>query len=90
VPGSHNPPYKHFADEEELLAAVAARDLARRAVATRRATRNRTPADALRAMLHGYVRHAAGDPATPTPAISSTTSSATSAPADIDENSTVR
>ena len=30
---SHNAPYKHFADKEELLAAVAARDLARRAVA---------------------------------------------------------
>ena len=59
---SHNAPYKHFADKEELLAAVAARDLARRAASTQRAARNRPPADALRAMLHGYARHAARDP----------------------------
>ena len=39
-----------------------ARDLARRAVTTQRAARNRTPAEALRAMLHGYARHAARDP----------------------------
>src|SRR6185503_15515607 len=58
---SHNAPYKHFADKEELLAAVA-RDLAQRAVATQRAARNRTPAEALRAMLHGYARHATRDP----------------------------
>jgi AcrR family transcriptional regulator len=48
---SHNAPYKHFADKEELLAAVAARDLDRRAAATRRAARNRPPAEALRAIL---------------------------------------
>jgi AcrR family transcriptional regulator len=59
---SHNAPYRHFADKQELLAAVAARDLARRAAATRRAARNRPPAEALRAMLHGYARHAARDP----------------------------
>src|SRR5215204_4444221 len=59
---SHNAPYKHFADKEELLAAVAARDLDRRAAATRRAARYRPPAEALRAILHGYARHAARDP----------------------------
>jgi AcrR family transcriptional regulator len=59
---SHNAPYKHFADKEELLAAVAARDLERRAAATRRAARSRSPSAALRTMLHGYARHAARDP----------------------------
>jgi AcrR family transcriptional regulator len=59
---SHNAPYKHFADKEELLAAVAARDLARRAASSDRARRGRTPIEAVRAMLHGYARHAAADP----------------------------
>jgi AcrR family transcriptional regulator len=53
---SHNAPYKHFADKEELLAAVAARELTRR------------PGDAggggdIRQLLHGYVAWALRFPA---------------------------
>src|ERR1700737_2024953 len=59
---SHNAPYKHFADKEELLAAIAARELAnqRRGV---RPTEGKTPIDQLRAMMHGYVRWATQHPA---------------------------
>jgi AcrR family transcriptional regulator len=59
---SHNAPYKHFADKEDLLAAVAARDLERRAASTRRTRTTRTAADAVKAMLQGYVRHARQHP----------------------------
>jgi AcrR family transcriptional regulator len=59
---SHNAPYKHFADKEDLLAAVAAVDLRRREASTRRARSTRTAADAVKAMLHGYVRHARQHP----------------------------
>lgn len=58
---SHNAPYKHFADKEDLLAAVAARELARpqrsgRAVGA-------SPGEVLRDMMHGYVAWAMGHPA---------------------------
>ncbi len=59
---SHNAPYKHFADKEDLLAAVAAEDLRRREAATRRARRTRSAADAVKAMLRGYVTHARRHP----------------------------
>jgi AcrR family transcriptional regulator len=57
---SHNAPYKHFADKEELLAAIAARSLrpGRRAVAA-----GAEPVDALRTMMHAYVRWAVRFPA---------------------------
>lgn len=51
---SHNAPYKHFADKEELLAAVAARELTRR--------RTRSGAD-LRRLMHDYVAWALRYPA---------------------------
>jgi AcrR family transcriptional regulator len=51
---SHNAPYKHFASKEALLAAVAARELERRAG---------RPADSLRAALHDYARWAQETPA---------------------------
>lgn len=52
---SHNAPYKHFADKEELLAAVAGRELGRLA----------TLGDAgdLRRTMHRYVAWALGHPA---------------------------
>lgn len=58
---SHNAPYKHFAGKQDLLAAVAARELRqRRTTLTRR--RAGSPAEALRAALHGYVSWATRHP----------------------------
>lgn len=53
---SHNAPYKHFADKEALLAAVAARELDQRAtsITTILATSGSSEA-ALRTAMHGYV-----------------------------------
>ena len=59
---SHNAPYKHFADKQALLAAVVARDLARREAAGRRAVSGKRPLEAVVAMLHGFVRHAQRHP----------------------------
>jgi AcrR family transcriptional regulator len=57
---SHNAPYRHFADKEDLLAAVAARELGRddggRPVPA-------PGADALRQMMQSYVRWAIRHPA---------------------------
>jgi AcrR family transcriptional regulator len=52
---SHNAPYKHFADKEELLAAIAARELARQQRVRRH---DQVPIDRLRTMMHAYVRWA--------------------------------
>lgn len=53
---SHNAPYKHFADKEALLAAVAARELNRRGSAlTALAGRRQPPGAAVRAVMRGYV-----------------------------------
>jgi AcrR family transcriptional regulator len=60
---SHNAPYKHFTDKEDLLAAVAARELARQAPADRARAKDRSAGDTLRAMMHGYVRWAMRHPA---------------------------
>jgi AcrR family transcriptional regulator len=58
---SHNAPYKHFADKEDLLAAVAARDLSRpRQPAPGGAG---SPAEALSQLMHGYVEWALRHPA---------------------------
>ncbi|MEV0290866.1 TetR/AcrR family transcriptional regulator [Kribbella sp. NPDC050820] len=43
---SHNAPYKHFADKQALLAAVAARDLARHGAAIEQAVRRKRSARA--------------------------------------------
>jgi AcrR family transcriptional regulator len=59
---SHNAPYKHFADKEDLLAAIAARELASQQRGVRR-TDDKRPIDQLRAMMHGYVRWATRHPA---------------------------
>lgn len=58
---SHNAPYKHFAGKEDLLAAVAARELRRRRVALVR-RRDGSPAEVLRTGLHGYVSWAIRHP----------------------------
>jgi AcrR family transcriptional regulator len=58
---SHNAPYKHFAGKEDLLAAVAARELDRRAAAG--GTDDMPAADAVRDRMHAYVRWALRYPA---------------------------
>jgi AcrR family transcriptional regulator len=55
---SHNAPYKHFDSKEDLLAAVASRELNRQSKAMSAAGSDRGPLDALRALMHGYVRWA--------------------------------
>jgi AcrR family transcriptional regulator len=53
---SHNAPYKHFADKEALLAAVAARELNRRSSSLSEIVAARLPPDAaIRAAMRGYV-----------------------------------
>jgi len=52
---SHNAPYRHFADKQTLLAAVAAHELARQGATLSRADGS---SDDVRAMLQGYVRWA--------------------------------
>jgi AcrR family transcriptional regulator len=61
---SHHAPYKHFASEEALLAAIAARELARQGE-TLAATmaRERSPEAALRTAMHRYVAWALYYPA---------------------------
>lgn len=59
---SHNAPYKHFADKEDLLAAVAAGDLRRSHASSRRARTNRSGLEVVTAMLHGYIRNALAHP----------------------------
>jgi len=65
---SHNAPYKHFAGKEDLLAAVAARELARprrppAAAGPRAAAGSASGAQVLREMMHGYVGWAMRHPA---------------------------
>jgi AcrR family transcriptional regulator len=55
---SHNAPYKHFTDKEDLLAAVAARELARQSRNGRRRKQGQSPDETLRTMMHDYVRWA--------------------------------
>lgn len=53
---SHNAPYKHFADKEALLAAVAARELDRQSAAMSATVAERLPPEeAVRAAMRGYV-----------------------------------
>jgi AcrR family transcriptional regulator len=53
---SHNAPYKHFASKEELLAAVAVRELQRPQRPSTRAPQSGI--ERVRWLVHGYVRHA--------------------------------
>lgn len=53
---SHNAPYKHFADKEALLAAVAARELNRRSSSLAAITARQLPPEAaVRAAMRSYV-----------------------------------
>lgn len=60
---SHNAPYKHFAGKEDLLAAVAARQLGRQNQPGDEARGDLAGEDAVRRMMHGYVRWAMRYPA---------------------------
>jgi AcrR family transcriptional regulator len=60
---SHNAPYKHFADKEELLAAVAAEELRSQSQLMRRLAASRKPIDALRALAGSYAEWARSKPA---------------------------
>lgn len=60
---SHNAPYKHFDSKEDLLAAIASRELSRQANAMNRAGARTSPLEALRSLMHGYVRWARAYPA---------------------------
>lgn len=55
---SHNAPYKHFTDKEDLLAAVAARELARQSRRGSRTQDGLSPGETLRTMMHNYVKWA--------------------------------
>jgi AcrR family transcriptional regulator len=57
---SHNAPYKHFADKQDLLAAVAATELRRRGRPRSAASADRST---LRQMMHSYIRWATRYPA---------------------------
>jgi AcrR family transcriptional regulator len=59
---SRSAPYRHFAGKEDLLAAVAAHGL-RTGHAARARRRHTSAAQALRADLHYFVRHALAHPA---------------------------
>jgi AcrR family transcriptional regulator len=60
---SHNAPYKHFADKEALLAAVAARELAELADTMRVGDgQQRSPGDQLEAAMLSYVAWALAHP----------------------------
>ncbi|KPM52608.1 TetR family transcriptional regulator [Frankia sp. CcI49] len=61
---SHNAPYKHFADKEALLAAVAARELAGQGRAVRdRLAGPQPPGGVVRSIMHAYVAWALAYPA---------------------------
>lgn len=59
---SHNAPYKHFTDKEDLLASVVARDLALRHAASQRSRGRKSAMEFLRHLLRGYIRHALAHP----------------------------
>lgn len=60
---SHNAPYKHFAGKEDLLAAVAARQLGRQDQPPDGVRGGSAGEDAVRQMMHRYVRWAMRYPA---------------------------
>jgi AcrR family transcriptional regulator len=61
---SHMAPYKHFADKESLLAAVAGRELRRLGdIVDEAARQSRDSRDALRTVLHSYTAWALDHPA---------------------------
>ena len=60
---SHNAPYKHFKSKEDLLAAIASRELDRQSRAMGdAASKTGKPIDKLRRLMHGYIRWARAYP----------------------------
>jgi AcrR family transcriptional regulator len=59
---SHNAPYKHFESKEDLLAAIASRELERQSRAMSAIDPRKRPLESLRARMHGYVRWARAYP----------------------------
>jgi AcrR family transcriptional regulator len=60
---SHNAPYKHFKSKEDLLAAIASRELDRQSRAMgAAASRTGRPIEKLRRLMHGYIRWARAYP----------------------------
>lgn len=59
---SHNAPYKHFKSKEDLLAAVASRELNRQSKAMSATASSKRPLETLRALMHGYIRWARAYP----------------------------
>jgi AcrR family transcriptional regulator len=60
---SHNAPYKHFKSKEDLLAAIASRELDRQSRAMGAAdSRTGKPIEKLRRLMHGYIRWARAYP----------------------------
>src|SRR5581483_2004496 len=59
---SHNAPYKHFASKQDLLAAVASRELDRQSRAMAAAKDRGRPVEAIRRLMHGYIRWARAYP----------------------------
>jgi AcrR family transcriptional regulator len=60
---SHNAPYKHFKSKEDLLAAIASRELDRQSRAMgAAASRTGKPIEKLRRLMHGYIRWARAYP----------------------------
>ena len=60
---SHNAPYKHFADKEELLAAIAAEELRSQSRLMQALAGSASPLAALRMLAHAYVGWARTTPA---------------------------
>lgn len=60
---SHNAPYKHFADKEELLAAIAAKELRNQSQLMKQLAAAQQPIDALRTLAHLYADWARAKPA---------------------------
>ena len=60
---SHNAPYKHFASKEELLAAVASRELSRQSKTMNEVESGQRAIDLLRALTGDYIRWAMRYPA---------------------------
>src|SRR5256885_17136499 len=59
---SHNAPYKHFGSKEDLLAAIASRELDRQSRTMGAAGLKSRPLETLRRLMHGYIRWARAYP----------------------------
>lgn len=59
---SHNAPYKHFKNKEDLLAAIASRELDRQSKAMSAVRTGTSPLVMLQRLMHGYIRWARAYP----------------------------